>query len=486
MTKLKHNPISNIATRAGGLRRACFLIAIGLLAMCSGQAISQDALAPPAYGDPYGDIKPWHEHRMSLPRTNAEKLDDLHTLLKARIGQPGLDNMFGDRLANGTVVPGSGRLTLPLDTPGLEQSVRLSALDSWRSSEGYGTTLRYAERLRRGGRFRIDGLNQPYRHEVDGTVFRGDHDLQITSRRTGQKFDIEVKNRKPASLTKDFTRLQKQVSREIKNARAAGRQYVFVNRQGVPTRLREFIESQGGHCLENVSSKDIHAQVARLDRLTGWQRVRLGGGLGLAGVGLAGGVYEMYASGTLAYNEIHVLIFESDADATLASLNLARHSLRFVAGGVGATESVAGGLLMLGIGSGSKILTTYIPGVGLVVVPLVMAGEGGIAVVSWQLGHMSDADFGRAMTRLGVQAGGLAIGATIGGAIGSFFPVIGTLGGAVIGGAIGHGAASLGIVIYDWCRPEPPRAGLLGSMTSKEQQAHIRFLLERYGGRPAE
>ena len=176
-----------------------------------------------------------------------------------------------------------------------------------------------------------------------------------------------------------------------------------------------------------------------------------------------------------------MLLHSANIVPTAASLNLVSHGLRFTAGGIGAVESAAGGLLLLGVGTGSKAMTTYIPGVGLVVAPAMLAGEGGLAAVRWQLGYISDAEFGRSMKRLGVQAGGLTVGAAAGGVIGSVFFGIGALPGAAIGGAIGHGLASVGVWAFDWWQPETPAVGLVGTMTAEEREAYLDYVLRKYG-----
>ncbi len=82
-----------------------------------------EVVPPPGYKSPYRHITRYLDYRSTLPRTKTERLDDLHTALNARIGQRGLDNMFGDRGTNHAVIHRSGRLRLPIDTPGLKMSV---------------------------------------------------------------------------------------------------------------------------------------------------------------------------------------------------------------------------------------------------------------------------------------------------------------------------------------------------------------------------
>jgi len=167
-------------------------------------------------------------------------------------------------------------------------------------------------------------------------------------------------------------------------------------------------------------------------------------------------------------------------------LEIARHSLHLTGDAVVLTESAVGGLLMLGVGTGSKIATTYIPGIGVVVAPMMIVGEGGIAVFSWQGGYMSDAEFRRTMVRLGIQASGFTVGATIGGIIGFSGGPAGTFLGIAIGGAIGQGVVSLGILIYEWWRPQKPEVGLVGSMTPRERETYIEFVRQHYENRASE
>jgi hypothetical protein len=420
----------------------------------------------------FADIKAWEQNRRSLPLTDAERLDDLHSILKARIGQKGLDKMF------------RGGLSLPIETPGLREAVLASSRDRSDSARGHRRTLLYADRLHRGGRFEIEGINSRFRFEQGDQWLRGDRDLALRSRVSGKLYDVEVKNRKESSLLRDMNKLKQQVGKEMQLAHANGRTYVFVNRNGVPPQLRHFIESQGGYCVENLKSNDVEKAMASIDRPSLGARFRAAGRVGLLGIGAVGGLYEMYTSGQLIATNVNILRGQRKSEHAAALIGVGQHGIRFAAGMVSVTETVAGGLVFAGVGTGSRILTVYVPGVGLLVAPVLVAGEGVASFARWQYGYISDGEFRRSSRRLAVQATGLAVGGMVGGVIGSMVPGPGTLVGAGIGSGVGYGVASVVAMFVD---PKSDVNGtspdIFGAMTSGEQDAFMRFVREHFGTR---
>lgn len=163
-----------------------------VLALDVGTRTQRPALPFP-YGQSYQDNKSELNRRSFLPQTDREKLNDLHAILKTKIGDRGFKNFFD-----------SG-LKLPVDTPGLKKTVLLASTDNMHSARGNRRSLVYAEKLHRGGRFKVDALNSIYKERHGQKLVLGDHDLLLTSKKTGRRFSVEVKDRSNSSMKKQVT-----------------------------------------------------------------------------------------------------------------------------------------------------------------------------------------------------------------------------------------------------------------------------------------
>ena len=440
-----------------------------ILALIAQYATGRETVDLPVYRYSYEKIKIWHEYRKELPRTNIEKQRDICFMLKAQLGQQGMDRIFGTRLKDGTLIRGTGRLTLPVDIPGLEQSVRLSSLNNTSSAKGYLRTLMYAEKLHRGKRFTVNGLNQPYRQRVNGIMRKGDHDIRLTSKRTGLKFNIEVKQRKSSSLSKNSSKIKKQILREIELARADGSEYIFVNRRRIPPNIKNFIESQGGYCLQNVSSKDISSQIAKLDSGIYLRRMKTWYNRSVGALGVLESAYDLSVSMSRIFNSS-----ELDDEHDLKHINQFYHGIRVVQKSREIYQQLSPMKAASSLKSQSARHVSGVKGIaGKAAVPVFLLVETGWAYYQVTFGHISDADFKRKMNRIKWKATVTVAGGLIGGVL--------TAGpGAVPGAAAGYMVVDTVYVIKDWVSPNKQTIGMFKGMTKKEKNEYTDFLLIHY------
>ena len=124
-------------------------------------------------------------------------------------------------------------------------------------------------------------------------------------------------------------------------------------------------------------------------------------------------------------------------------------------------------------------MTQVIPGVGLVVMPVVITANFLNALTQSQYGYMSDAEFRHVALRSGVEATAVASGAWIG------FLCGGPLGplGAGIGAGVGYGIASLGFFIAGSLQTNIPKVGMFAIMTDAERNQYVNELLLFYATR---
>lgn len=418
---------------------------------------------PFAYGQSYQENKGELSRRNFLPQTSQERLDDLHSILKTKIGVRGFKNFFP-----------SG-LKLPIDTPGLKKTVLLASSDNKDSARGYRRSLVYADKLHQGGRFKVDSLNSIFKERQGQKLLRGDHDLLLTSKKTGRRFSVEVKDRSNSSMKKDISKLKAQAEKEIAIAKSKGQTYLFISREEIPIELKKHIAQKGGIFLENVRSQDFSDKLTKLDPPHFKQRVMVAGGIGFSVLGGIGGGFEMWSSGVSISNDLDE-ISSSRKPSLVAYARLANNSIRFAAGAVSVAESATAGLLVAGVGSSSTVMTQVIPGIGLVVMPLVLTANFLNALTQSQHGYISDAEFRRVALRSGVGATAALSGATIGFVFGGPF-------GAGIGAGIGFGIASLGFFTADSLQTNSPKVAIFAIMTDAERDLYVDELLLFYSQR---
>jgi hypothetical protein len=438
------------------MRTICGLVFLALtqnvLALDVGPRTQLSTL-PFAYGQSYQDNKSELSRRSFLPQTSREKLDDLHSILKTKIGERGFKNFFG-----------SG-LKLPVDTPGLKKTVLLASSDNKHSARGYRRSLVYAEKLHQGGRFKVDALNSIFKERQGQKLVLGDHDLLLTSKKTGRQFSVEVKDRSTSSMKKGISKLKAQAEKEIAIAKSKGQTYLFISREDIPFALKKHIAQNGGLFMENVRSQDFSDKLTKLDPPHLKQRVVVAGGIGLSVLGGIGGGFEMWNSGVSMSNDFMDLS-SNRKPSLVAYASLANNSTRFAAGAVSVAESATVGLLMAGVGSSSTVMTQVIPGVGLVVMPVVLSANFLNALTQSSHGYMSDAEFRRVALRSGVEATAALSGAGIGFMFGGPF-------GAGIGAGIGYGIASLGFFTADSLQTNSPKVGMFAIMTDAERSLYV-------------
>ena len=347
------------------------------------------------YGMTYQEIKASQiRHTMLRPSPNPSR-QRLETVLKTRIGQRGFDNVFGsaDR-SMGRIVPGSGKLTLPVKTPGLQNIVESSTYNQWRSGRGHLQTLSYAERMHRSGKMTIEGLNQRFVIVVDGKSVAGDADILARCKRTGQGSMLEVKNRLKSSMKRTDIKVLAQSSKEIRLAKSLDRTFALINRQGLPDSIKRGVTSMGGQWVEKASSRQISRQLARiLPTRSHGSRIRgLSGGnsrlLGATGVAIEIGFrgYDSYST-------------ERDFAAGLITKGERWQSHAGNAGGAVGGAAGAWAAAVAGAEVGGAVGTLIFPGPGTAIGAGIGATAGGAA------GGWAGDRAGSAMGRGAVSAG---------------------------------------------------------------------------------
>lgn len=325
-------------------------------------------VAAPQYGSPYPLIRDWGNLRSGLERTSEQIRIDHARVLKARLGTSGVTRIFGHPL---------GPVNIPIGTPGLEETVRLSSSSNRNVARGHRRELVYANRLASNPDIEIEGFGRRVRTASGMT----DADLEFRDRRSGVRYRAEIKEVQPTNFER--TKATAQIDKMVEDGRRTGRKPIYVNRHGVPAWLQEYATQKGVPMYQNV--------------VTGEKSALRPGNLSLEDVGKD----LQKSGGRIGRSELSVNRTSKGAHAWGRA-----------------------------IGRGGAIVAVTFSVV-----------EGSVLFYRWQSGAITNREAiqqGSHAAASGLLAGGGAWGgAMAGAAIGSVFPGPGTFVGGVVGGVIG-------------------------------------------------
>lgn len=424
--------------------RFCFLL---LLVTAAAEARAQDAIiAPPAYGSSYREIRTWHEKQNLLGPTPEQRLSNLRTVVRSRVGQRGLERLYGNFTGSRNIDP---------RIPGVEQTVRLSSSSNPNVAKGYRRALLYATKLHHDPRFKLLELNRPQRGATGKLIT--DKDIWYRHLASGAIGRIEVKDVSVASQRANLAYYQRQMDKMAAEFRRTGELQAWMNRKAIIPELRDYARQRGIPTYGNVVTGDASARVpgtmsvgeALQDIDRHHNRIGLARRVG-AGAQIGFGALLLSRSLPLAVHDARLLL-DAEQRSAIVAFRFGEHAGWAVSGasslGVGTAQLVA---TFTSNEQRLASLTRASRTGGMICVAAFLAAEG-FSVLRYAQGDITQRQFLAEQSSLAAGLGGSVAGAWVGAKVGAGIgvwiggpvgaPVGGTLG-AVVGGVAGGYTAS--------------------------------------------
>jgi hypothetical protein len=243
------------------VRRSTGPLLLALVALVSGSGV---LLAQPTPGSP--PVRTWKEQQALLGPTRAEELQKLRDVVcrGSHSGRPRLVRMFKNF---------DEAFALNPTTPGVRETVRLTASVNRNQVKGASRTIVYAQQLNQNSLFTLEGLNRPVKTPLGKT----DQDIRYRHIATGKSGMIEVKDVSLASQGGNLRELKKQMGKHAAQARLAGElPPVWVNRYEVHPELKAHARKLGIPIYENIRARDFNRVVLEGIRREAQAQARVG------------------------------------------------------------------------------------------------------------------------------------------------------------------------------------------------------------------
>jgi len=231
----------------------CFFIPLFLHSISFGEAVSRSPTAAPRFPG----IKAEFDNAWANAITRDQKLKIMRdTVGKGRhAGEPVLNRMFKNF--------DPAFFKLDPDLPGVKENVKFIASDNCNKSKGHARELIYANSFERDGRFKMNSIGEQRKYpnlvgpesSSGKLITKGESDLSLIHKETGQKIRVEVKKIKLSTQISNLEKYKRQIIKMGYDLLYKGETQVFANRHEVTRELKDFAKKHGIQVVENLSSK---------------------------------------------------------------------------------------------------------------------------------------------------------------------------------------------------------------------------------------